>query len=258
MKHSRKVSLALLLTGLSVLPVLAQAQWFLQATGSYLAFAQQNSDVDLGPDGSTPPMEILENYSSNKMNTVIGYSLGLGYRTDLTKFDLGQYVERNEISLNYQQNTALKIQGAAMRADVQHIDNNYQYTIDSNVALVEDRLYFRVPYSVKPFFIAGAGFAQLSAHNFTSQGIAGSTSVFENPYGDQSQTNFAFEAGLGLAADLGKNVSLSIAYRYVDLGTIETGPALYTSNSAATKQTLEGLNYHMQSNNVTLGLNLYF
>lgn len=253
MQIAQKLSLTLLLVGLGISTAsLAQGQWFVQGSGAYVMAPEQNTTVTLGYDASPTPLPILENYKSTEKSSVIDASLGFGYRSN---FNAPSFLARNEVSLNYLQNTSLKLQGQAMRVDTQHIGENYQYNIDTRVAMLEDRLYFNTPSMFKPFVLAGVGMAQLNAHNFSSQPTDSATPIYSNDYADQSKNKVVFEMGAGVAADLSKHVSVSLAYRYLDFGLIETGNAANQDGSGAT---LGGLQYNMKTSSIMLGLNYYF
>ena len=82
-------------------------------------------------------------------------------------------------------------------------------------------------WCITPFIGAGVGAARVTIANFTDQGL---TNDGVNPlapssaYADTaSKWNFAWAAHAGLAYQVTPNVTMELAYRYVDLGSGITG-----------------------------------
>jgi len=82
-------------------------------------------------------------------------------------------------------------------------------------------------WCVTPFIGAGIGTARVSIANFTDTGdfINGGVQAHSFNYaGEASKWNFAWAAHAGLAYRVTPNVTLELAYSYIDLGSGITGP----------------------------------
>jgi opacity protein-like surface antigen len=249
--------IALFFSSTLMLPLTAHSEWFIQATGGYQVPMVQTGGIIVGSAGS-PPQSTMNDYTSTSINNIWGYGAGIGYRHNLQpNINLGQYVSRNEISLNYWQNDQLKIKGSENIDASQEAISNYQYLINSTAGLIEDKLFFRAGYAtVQPFMVLGIGISQLNSHNYTRQTIATSdgSANFGGPYSDQQVTGLAWEAGLGVAIDLTQHLSLLMGYRYINLGTAQTGTSVRNNGA----ESPNGVNYTVQTNSAIVGLTAYF
>ncbi len=82
-------------------------------------------------------------------------------------------------------------------------------------------------WCVTPFVGAGIGTARVSIANFTDTGdFINGGQVHSLVYASQgAKWNFAWAAHAGLAYQVNRNVTLELAYSYVDLGSGITGPS---------------------------------
>jgi len=103
------------------------------------------------------------------------------------------------------------------------------YTATKSEFLFLANAYFDLGtwWCVTPFVGAGIGTARVSIANFTDTGdfINGGQVHSFNYAGDASKWNFAWAVHAGLAYRVTPNVTLELAYSYVDLGSGNTGPS---------------------------------
>ncbi len=105
----------------------------------------------------------------------------------------------------------------------------------------------------QPYLDAGIGFANNSMGGFTAKNGAG-LGVAVN---GSTQTNFAWGVGAGVAYPITPNLSLDLAYKYVDLGGLKTGTTgavLGVPTAMTAGANSNDLNVHL----VTLGLRWSF
>ena len=110
-------------------------------------------------------------------------------------------------------------------------------------------------WCVTPFVGAGVGTARVSVGNFTDTGdfINGIQTHSFNYAGNASSWNFAWAAHAGLAYRVSPNVTLELAYSYVDLGSGITGPTY--SFDQVTNTTHAAFSFRdITSNDVKLGV----
>jgi outer membrane protein OmpA-like peptidoglycan-associated protein len=104
----------------------------------------------------------------------------------------------------------------------------------------------------QPYIDAGLGFASNSYSGFTGKNAAGLGASINGA----TQTNFAWGVGTGVAYPITSQLSLDLAYKYVDLGGMKSGSTAMltgvTAGSSGIKST--DLNVHL----VTLGLRWAF
>jgi opacity protein-like surface antigen len=107
-------------------------------------------------------------------------------------------------------------------------------------------------WCVTPFIGAGVGTSRVTISNFTDTGINNSTNSYSVAYGNSgSKWNFAWAAHAGLAYKVSPNLTLELAYSYVDLGSGATGGSATYGNAPGPNV----FNFkNITSNDVTLGL----
>jgi opacity protein-like surface antigen len=114
-------------------------------------------------------------------------------------------------------------------------------------------------YNFTPFVGAGVGFSRNTISNFgdfstcvDSSGCGGSDAFG----GTASTWNFAWALHAGLAYQLSRNVTLELAYRYIDLGNARSGDVIVFTGTNNFFNPMEF--NHLTSNDVKLGLRFNF
>jgi opacity protein-like surface antigen len=113
-------------------------------------------------------------------------------------------------------------------------------------------------WCITPFIGAGAGFAGIKLSNFQETAIAslnpltGANLINANNFApDQTQWNFAWALHAGLDYKVTPNFSVELAYRYLNMGSAQSGAIVGFLNNA------QGTTFHIDniySHDVTLGL----
>ncbi|MBO4226936.1 outer membrane protein [Bradyrhizobium neotropicale] len=148
----------------------------------------------------------------------VGYQFNNWFRADIT----GQY--RGRTNFHGQDLATFPIGGGVVGAGV---DN---YTASKSEWLVLANAYVDLGtwWCVTPFIGAGVGAARVTVSNFTDQGLADISPNVIGPgfalANSASKWNFAWAAHAGLAYKVSPNLTLEVAYSYVDLGSGLTGP----------------------------------
>ena len=110
--------------------------------------------------------------------------------------------------------------------------NIYNGDLSSVVVMANGYIDLGTWYGVTPFVGGGAGYAFHTVKGFHDVGSGGAT----GGYGiarDKNSSSFAWSAQAGLAYAVTPNVSLELAYRYMDLGTVKTGNVECANNGCA-------------------------
>jgi opacity protein-like surface antigen len=156
----------------------------------------------------------------NGFETAGIFDLGIGLRwNNWLRFDvIGQY--RGAASFSGSANTTFGIGGGALGYGDDH------YTARKSELLVLANAYIDLGtwWCITPFVGAGIGAAEINIMGFRDDGVI-NTSAFNNVtyFADASRWNFAWAAHAGLAYKVTPNVTLEVAYHFVDMGLGQTG-----------------------------------
>ena len=99
----------------------------------------------------------------------------------------------------------------------------YQYQTQNQQLLVEGRLTWTAKEKIQPFLMLGVGasFNKTLHYHTNVPPFLEFTPTFSN----HTQTNCTYAAGPGMDMILSKSFRIGIAYRFADLGSVNTGPA---------------------------------
>ena len=114
-------------------------------------------------------------------------------------------------------------------------------------------------YNFTPFVGAGVGFSRNTISNFGdfSTCVDSSQCGGSDAFGGTASTwNFAWALHAGLAYQLSRNVTLELAYRYIDLGNARSGDEIVFTGANSHPTPMEF--NHLTSNDVKLGLRFNF
>jgi OOP family OmpA-OmpF porin len=204
------------------------------AFGNNVTFRDNNSaaaNTTLGPN-SAP---------SHTGNSVI-FGAGIGYRFTP--------MFRSDFTLDYM--PSLNVNNSNASSNSRTISGS----LNSLVGMANGYLDFNgfLPNffgSVQPYIDGGVGFANNNVGTLTSNGAATLSGA--------SQTNFAWGAGAGVNFPLTQQLSLDVAYKYLDLGSLKTGTTstggFLVGNSGAVTGAKSG---DLTVNTVTVGLRWTF
>lgn len=134
-------------------------------------------------------------------------------------------------------------------------NNVWMGAVDSYVFLLNGYVDFGVAfYGISPFVGAGVGFARHRIHSVTDfdpSDLGGGGYAAEN-----SDYEFAWALHAGLAYDVNERLTLEIAYRYLDMGDIQTGGLCVLPSCNATLQPLQVTD--MTSHDIKMGMRWNF
>ena len=117
-------------------------------------------------------------------------------------------------------------------------------------------------YNFTPFIGAGVGFSRNTISNFGDFSVCVNSSSCvlnggSDAFGGTASTwNFAWALHAGLAYQLSQNVTLELAYRYIDLGKARSGDLVAFDGTNNIYNPMEF--NHLTSNDVKLGLRFNF
>lgn len=116
--------------------------------------------------------------------------------------------------------------------------NWYRADTASYIALLNGYVDLVTWRGLTPFVGAGLGFAQNRFYGIANPGFAyvgaGSTGSPTGGYmGDGVSNNFAWALMAGVDFDVTQNLKLELGYRYLDYGTLKTGPSHCFNGTAA-------------------------
>lgn len=139
------------------------------------------------------------NESENDTDTAFGGGIAVGYDFD-SKFNIPV---RTELEfLMFADATAIVFDDVEMDYGVKTLMANVYYDFNTSTKFT-------------PYLVAGLGFA------FVATDVALTTNLTVK--GDGSDTNFAWNLGLGVGFDITENFTVDTGYKFMSLGATETG-----------------------------------
>ena len=150
--------------------------------------------------------------SSPLFGVGVGYQFNNWFRMDVT----GQY--RGKANFHGSQ---------TIFNGVDHLANNYTGSKSEALFLVNGYVDLGTWWCITPFIGAGVGTSYNYISGFRDDGVS-STGGVANPasvtyFGDKGKWNFAWAAHAGLAYRVSPNLTMELAYSYVDLGSAAPG-----------------------------------
>lgn len=212
-----------------------------QASNLRSTFGTGQTLADLGAwDG---PVNVGD---SALMGLGAGYQFNNWFRADVT----GEY----RSSAAYNSKTFYQFSGLGSNCPVggpTNCGDNYNGMIQSGLFLANGYLDLGTWMGFTPYVGAGVG--------VLTYGVSGLTDVSmsqPNGYGmapNNSGTNFAWALMAGGAFQIAPNLLLDIGYRYVNMGTFNTG-AIACNGGATTGCAYESQHFRMASDDIRVGL----
>lgn len=192
------------------------------------------------------PVPAASTLSERITNTSLSGSsfvdLGVGYQVNSwLRFDLtGEFrgaVSGRGLYQGYVNSTTTPCVVGGTAGNCALYQNNYTGTVQSSVLMINGYVDLGTWYGITPFVGGGVGLAYNQTHGFTDNGLNvvgtgintsnlpnGVASVVAySPISDRSNTSFAWALMAGLGYEVTPNLRLELAYRYLDLGSAQTG-----------------------------------
>jgi opacity protein-like surface antigen len=151
----------------------------------------------------------------------VGYQVNNWFRADVT----GEYRGKSSFS-------GLDLNTFSYGGFVHNGSDKYTANKSELLFLANAYVDLGTWWCVTPFIGAGVGTSRVTISGFTDQGLSDAVIGFPSTYGASpsaaladtaSKWNFAWAVHAGLAYKISPNVTLELAYRYVDLGDGVTG-----------------------------------
>ncbi|MGY4231905.1 opacity protein-like surface antigen [Bradyrhizobium sp. USDA 4449] len=155
--------------------------------------------------------------SSTMFGLGVGYKFNNWFRGDVT----GEY--RGKANFHGSQNLPLNAAFAGFG-----VADNYTASKSEWVVMANAYVDLGTWWCVTPFIGAGVGMSRNSISGFRDDGVSLRTGLGTSPSttyaADSSKWNFAWALHAGLGYQVTRNVTIELAYRYMDLGDFKTGP----------------------------------
>ncbi len=197
--HSKKLLPFLALNySVAVSPAARLTSNYAVGEGNF-SFADQKQSGLLGIYGGTAGLEI----PLSIRNTSLAWQVGLSFQ---------QFAQR-AVSGN-------AVQGISGTASLNHY--TYNYNINSNEILVNNRLVFNYRRYFHPYadFALGQATNRTSNYQASPQDTSADLPVL---FANKTTNGLAYQLGLGVEADVAKNLRVGVGYRFSDLGKVSLG-----------------------------------
>jgi opacity protein-like surface antigen len=163
---------------------------------------------------------------------------------------------RTDATLEYRKATKFKITELDNRGTPAGADDGINVTkgkVSALVGLANAYVDLGTWSRITPFFGAGIGFASITTSNVTDTGFA----AFAGGSGSASNktsTRLAWALHAGLGYDLAANLKAEVAYRYLNMGTVNTGTINCVGGCTGYNSRIKNL----ESHDIKVGLRYVF
>ena len=185
-----------------------------------------NMEESMRPSGAVLPQETRQNFVNGSL--ALGYQLGAGWRAEV-EYTLPKTNE-------YISDVAGRFRGSLNHHEVDSqrmmVNAYYDLPVDDNLAV---------------FASAGLGWARVKS--------SGWQSTVARQFEGKTVNNLAYSIGVGVTYSPVKRVSLDLGYRYVNMGSIESGLNNF-SNARGRRD--ENMKADLANNEVYLGARYRF
>lgn len=186
-----------------------------------ITFTTGASISQLGQPESFRPLDLCSYHYKPNSSTTTNMLWGGFAGSEVMRSSLWRFIA----GLGYYQPNSLATKGTLTQGSDSASDDSYsyKYQTQSQQLLAEGKLYWIEKDKIQPFFMVGIG----GAFNKTSDY---QTSVppfleFTPAFSNHTQTSFTYAIGPGIDMGLSKSFKIAVAYRFTDLGSINTGSA---------------------------------
>jgi opacity protein-like surface antigen len=141
------------------------------------------------------------------------------------------------------------------------INNQFDAKLGAFVGLVNAYVDLGTWNCLTPFLGVGVGVANVHFDGFTDRGVVGPVGGSVGPSvgfaSDKSKTNLAWALHAGLAYTVNPNLTLEVAYRYLNMGKVESGDFINGSTLANTRTNYLRIK-DLESHDVKIGMRWTF
>lgn len=220
---------------LSLFSLHASAQYYIGAGMSASAFSSTKEHSVTTFNGA--PVDV---YSGATFDNKPSYGMYLkaGYRYSRYRF-----------GLSYQRSDANNATGVIQQFSFAE-NYRYHYDVRTQAILANMSADLLQGKNWTPYVDIGMGVAMNEAYDFSEAPLSGVSSPRSLDYADNSKTDFAWKAGLGLRYNITKVTELDLQYHYVNFGGYQLGQA--SSNP------YQGTGGRLKGNEFSIGFSALF
>ena len=161
------------------------------------------------------------------------------------------WLPKYSLGLRYQHLFANTIDGTITQYSLpSKVNYNYTWSVSSDVLSAYTKLDLLTLGPIMPYVNAGLGMSFNRSGAYNEYAASDVTSRVSPDYASCTQSNFAYDLGLGIDAVIRPNIVFSLGYDYQQLGAISSGPGQTTWSGArlnagtlSTNTLLLGLTY---------------
>jgi opacity protein-like surface antigen len=221
--------------------------WFVGVgAGAQFPTSINNMAVNNGSDLPAPYNQDL--YGINTDNEAV-FALSAGRRWERDSFWIPAYSAG--VSWQYYFNT--QVGNTIMQySDPEFLNYNYNWNFKSNLLLATAKLNLVQYGKLSPYINGGIGAAFNNASGYSETALNNVTPRVSPAFANNSSTQFAYQAGIGLDFRASPQAIFSLGYNYQNLGGLSSG----AGTGAWSNQTLSSGSY--SSNEVLVSVNYLF
>ena len=200
-----------------------KANWY-ASLGVGGEFPTLNSSMSVNNGSGFPPPNGVDLYStSNNSQVLFGASLGRRWQNESV------WLPSLSVGVLYEYFFPTNAGGTIMQYSLPAFTNyNYQWNISSNVVMATGKLNLFQYNRFSPYITGGVGGGFNRATSYREQALPGVTSRVSPGFADNTNSQFAYNAGAGLDFQFAPQFILSVGYLYQDLGAVASGPGFQT------------------------------
>lgn len=138
-----------------------------------------------------------------------------------------------QVGLSYSLLSSRKINGTLYQLSDPSLGNfDYQYSVASQVLLLDSKLLFTTHKIFHPYVSLGLGTASNRASGYSQTANTPGAFDPDAPFSNGTSSGFAYALGFGVDTNVAKNFRIGLGYRYANLGNVKLGSSATLSSGA--------------------------
>lgn len=228
-------------------PVIARDAWFVGVEAA--ALWPNTPSVMTVSNGSFYPSPYDVDRYSIEAGTDAALSARVGYKWQRQR----EWIPAYALALRYQHMIANDVGGHIMQYSMpEFLNYDYHWDLHSDTLSLDAKIDLHQYGRFTPFVDLGLGFALNHAGGYSETAFAGVSPRESAAYQSHSQSDLAYNLGLGVDYAIAPQFSLSLSYDYQNLGSFKSG---YGRGSWHAERLSLG---DYKANTLTAGLTYYF
>jgi opacity protein-like surface antigen len=217
-------------------------QWYVGISGGLSMPSQTKQTTLAASSNPADPYDFVMSADKVKSNYAVNLSAGMLFHWER------KLLPSMRVGFMYSYQGEQQQTGTVFDA-LQHavFNNNYKYQLKSDVVLFEQAFELVHWNNITPYVHTGIGVAQNSASKYQE---ADGSYITNYQFANKSTTGFAYLLGLGVDYKLNRQWKLSLAYDYLNQGSVSLGNAI---NPVITSP-----NNHLTNQMISLGVRYEF